>query len=617
MPADPGSDLGSDSEWVPANEAENEDEHAPPPDRAPVAVPIFAPLGTGAAAGTSAASVGGIFRSRQGSAAPPAMPASLSSSALQTRTSEKLSLSTGDDAALSGGGALVRTGTGTATGNNGGGSEGSWSENGGPDSGAGNLSENLLFSMVLDMSVSTTSEEESAIVARTQIADVGNRSILDCVVELFKGAICQKRKAFSRVGERWIWLSHELNALNWKSKRAEMGRLMLGSVKKLKVAGNELAIETMDAKKTFLAFNTPEEANIWLVGLACLVPKKSSVSGSDQLLQMRASYDPLKDSFNGKALQYSRILNEYLLLSTIGICSFGEVRLAVSKKDKQFYAIKFMARPNRGQVGGKGTAPDPLHCAVLLRLKHPNVIRQRDVLFDAETDTQVHVIQYMPRGMVMDSSRLDGAKPLSEEGVRELMRDVVLGLDYLHRNRIVHLDIKPSNFLRGGDGNVRLSDFSEARMYGLDPRTARGARGAVTPGSPAFAAPELCPHDKAPPAPDELYPADIWSLGTSLYYMVFGRAPFSGNSMSDIYKAICTETLSFPNNPKPSKKLKELLTKMLTRDPKARATLDEVKNHGWFAEKIEQKREYELIDYSNLPTEGVVRQAKWTTKSAK
>eukprot|EP00173_Palmaria_palmata_P001637 Plantae.Rhodophyta-Palmaria_palmata.ctg19369.p1 GENE.Plantae.Rhodophyta-Palmaria_palmata.ctg19369~~Plantae.Rhodophyta-Palmaria_palmata.ctg19369.p1 ORF type:complete len:198 (-),score=40.95 Plantae.Rhodophyta-Palmaria_palmata.ctg19369:158-673(-) len=165
----------------------------------------------------------------------------------------------------------------------------------------------------------------------------------------------------------------------------------------------------------------------------------------------------------------------------------------------------------------------------------------------------------------MDSSKLEGVKPLSEDGVREIMRDVVCGLEYMHHQRIVHRDLKPENLLRAGDGTVKISDFGEARMYDVS-STEQNKN--VAPGTPAFLSPELCMSDKSPKAPAESYAADVWSLGATLFYMVYGRAPFLAKSVFEIYDAICTQKLRFPDHPKISRKLKDLMKKMLTKEPK-------------------------------------------------
>lgn len=159
------------------------------------------------------------------------------------------------------------------------------------------------------------------------------------------------------------------------------------------------------------------------------------------------------------------------MLGGIGRGSFGKVKLALSTVDKRFYAVKVIANVKKNGLSiSMGNRNEQ---AVLRKLNHPNIVRHRDILVDAEKDGYIVAVEYMARGVVMDSSKMEGVKPLSEEGVREIMRDVVAGLGYLHFQSIAHRDIKPDHLLRCGDGTVKISDFGEARKYkviGEDPR---------------------------------------------------------------------------------------------------------------------------------------------------
>mmetsp|Transcript_13101 Transcript_13101/g.33229 ORF Transcript_13101/g.33229 Transcript_13101/m.33229 type:complete len:488 (-) Transcript_13101:283-1746(-) len=387
-----------------------------------------------------------------------------------------------------------------------------------------------------------------------EVEGLDGRSVLDCVVEMLKGARVSKKKMFKRYGERWIWLAEDLLSLNWKKKQVngKVRRLNLTKVKKLKSLDNYIYVETTEGKKVQLTLNNPKETLVWITGLSCLVPRDAKVSGPTGRRNME-KFDPLKDAWHGKLVSSRKVVNQYILLGGIGKGAFGKVKLALSKEDKCFYALKIS---NKGRqtlnVNDKGTREE---IAILRRIRHPNVMHTRDVLYDDEV--LIQVVEYTARGVVMDSSKLEGVKPLSEDGVREIMRDVVCGLEYLHVQRIVHRDIKPDNLLRAGDGTVKLGDLGEAKYYAATSVDAKAKSSA--PGTPAFIAPELCMSDKSPKAPVESYAADVWSLGATIYYMVYGRAPFLAKNVFEIYEAICSQKLTFPDSPKISKKLKDLL----------------------------------------------------------
>jgi len=482
------------------------------------------------------------------------------------------------------------------------------------------VGETLLFAQVEEEEKQTPRGALHANNEMLQLSRVEGKSVLDCVVEILRGARVTKKKAFRRSSERWIWLGEDLMSICWKSKKKidEQGRLNLTRVRKLKVIDLEMILTTTDNKTLSLVLNSVNELKLWLSGLACLIPKQAKVSQDSVVLSGRVNYDPMKDAWRGKLVSSRKHVNEYILLGGIGKGAFGKVKLALSVKDKRFYAVK-IATTSRKQVGARTDSIIDTHPlswdqreehATMKKLIHPNICRNRDVLFDDKDDRMILVIEYMARGVVMDSSKLEGVKPLSEDGVREIMRDVVNGLEYLHFQMVVHRDIKPDNLLRAGDGTVKLGDFGEAKLYGL-----KGNSQAVkpaAPGTPAFLAPELCLSEKAPKAPAQSYPADIWALGATIYYMVFGRAPFLATSVFEIHEAICTKKLEFPRVPKVTKSLIDLLKRMMTKEPKKRASLAEVKAHAWFGERVVQKVELRRIVVTEDDIENAVQPAVWT-----
>eukprot|EP00184_Porphyridium_aerugineum_P000193 CAMPEP_0184695654 /NCGR_PEP_ID=MMETSP0313-20130426/3226_1 /TAXON_ID=2792 /ORGANISM="Porphyridium aerugineum, Strain SAG 1380-2" /LENGTH=683 /DNA_ID=CAMNT_0027154159 /DNA_START=396 /DNA_END=2447 /DNA_ORIENTATION=+ len=460
-------------------------------------------------------------------------------------------------------------------------------------------------------------DNRAAMLLKTKIPRLEGRSVLDCVVELLRGTRAQKKKAFMRTAERWIWLSYDLTSLLWKSKKRgeDFGRLELRKVTSVKSIekDKEIAIDTSIGRKLNLVMNTKEELYVWITGLSCLISKKAKVEIPEELLKARLNYTPDKDSFQGVMISDRNVLNQYIILGPPKNEDFDNVDSSFSmcKGDKKFYTLKFAFSASRyGWIRLPVAEITKTYFAMLRVLKHPNVVRHKDIIYDDNEDTLVIVEEHMARGMVLSSSNTDGAKYLSEDGARDVLRDVVLGLDYLHSNRIVHHGIRPDALFRGGDGTVRLGDFSQAKFYALEstPTEVRSP-----PALAPFLAPELTsgyrPSARQPP---ELYCSDIWGLGATLYFLVFGQAPFAGPSLPEIERKICNDKLSFPaSSAKMTKKLKDLITAMLVKEPEKRITLDEVKSHPWFAEKLAQKRDYPAVGSLSLEIETSIEKAEW------
>lgn len=433
-------------------------------------------------------------------------------------------------------------------------------------------------------------------------------SFLECVVEVLKGATVLKRKNFIHAHEATIWLTTDMKAVNYRITKKGSApvdyTLSLSRVRKLKGTERDISLEMMDEKKPFdFVFPSRERAEIWLSGLCCLVPAHASVKSRNRRWQQRSTYDPLLDSWNGKPLASRKQLKDFILLGSIGRGSFGKVKLAFSSVERKFFAVKVLSKAmmrkrsrtapfernasNRIDQSGQFTAADVNEIAVMRRLVHDNVMRMKCVFDNVEEDKLYIVVEYLAKGPIMSSSKLTGARRLTENRARSAIVDVLTGLDYLHQHNIAHRDIKPDNLLESGDGTVKISDFGAAVLYEGENSDGEDMQSYHTVGTPAFTAPELCISESSPPAPRKSFAADIWSLGSTLFYMVYGRAPFYARSVFEMYDAICKQQLEFPDMPAISKSLQSLIRRMLEKDPIRRATIAEISESPWLTESVE------------------------------
>lgn len=102
----------------------------------------------------------------------------------------------------------------------------------------------------------------------------------------------------------------------------------------------------------------------------------------------------------------------------------------------------------------------------------------------------------------------------------------------------------------------------------------------------AFAAPERCRDSERAPKPmSDDYSSDTWSLGALLYFMVYGQAPFLAENGQEMQKMITTSKLTFPEEPKVTKRLRDLMKRIIgEKDPRKRIKLEQVMKHPWLAE---------------------------------
>lgn len=218
---------------------------------------------------------------------------------------------------------------------------------------------------------------------------------------------------------------------------------------------------------------------------------------------------------------------------------------------------------------------------------------------------------------------------------RNAFRDTVLGLEYLHYEGIVHRDIKPANLLWTRDHRVKISDFGVS-YFGRPIREGETEENvseadatdfdddlelAKTVGTPAFFAPELCYTDEDIEPPKVTEQIDVWSLGITLYCLIFARLPFLADDEWQLFRCIAKEEIYIPkrrlkavdpncskpttglsrrpNNDGPYREenelayedigdeLHDLLRRMLIKDPLERMKLREVKRHPWVIRKVD------------------------------
>ena len=194
----------------------------------------------------------------------------------------------------------------------------------------------------------------------------------------------------------------------------------------------------------------------------------------------------------------------------------------------------------------------------MARLCHPNIV----VLYNffSEANLNYIVMEYV-RGKSLSQMIRDGGD-LSWERVLPIFRQILNAIDHAHSQGIIHRDIKPSNFLLQHDGTVKVTDFGVAKVFGGEELTRAGS----TLGTSHYMSPEQILGQPIGTS------SDIYSLGITLFEMMTGRVPFSGNSDFEIQRGHLEVLPPSPRqfNPNVPKEVESAILKSLEKKPEKR-----------------------------------------------
>ncbi|MFS8017196.1 putative protein kinase CAMK-AMPK family [Helianthus anomalus] len=278
-------------------------------------------------------------------------------------------------------------------------------------------------------------------------------------------------------------------------------------------------------------------------------------------------------------------LRNYKLGKTLGIGSFGKVKIAEHALTGHKVAIKIL---NRRKIKNMDMEEKVRREIKILRLfMHPHIIRLYEVI---ETPSDIYVVmEYVKSGELFDYIVEKGR--LQEDEGRNFFQQIISGVEYCHRNMVVHRDLKPENLLLDSKCNVKIADF------GLSNIMRDGHFLKTSCGSPNYAAPEVI-SGKLYAGPE----VDVWSCGVILYALLCGTLPFDDENIPNLFKKIKGGIYTLPSHLSPG--ARDLIPRMLVVDPMKRITIPEIRIHPWF--------QAHLPRYLAVPPPDSMQQAKKT-----
>ena len=324
------------------------------------------------------------------------------------------------------------------------------------------------------------------------------------------------------------------------------------------------------------------------------------------------------ENFTGN--DYFTLGNYYVKKKKIGMGSFATIYHGIEKDNKIEVAIKRIHVKDVKKI----TANIIQEIDIMKELKHPNIIRMYDVIYERDFDNVNIIIEYAPNGNLSDYLKKIGVIP--EIYCKYYMRQIRDGLKYLLSKNIIHRDLKPQNILMFPKNIVKLADFGFARNFQEDQLFN------TLCGSPLYMSPEIVipnspPRDNPrindnPRVNDNnikikknkfggkntyTIKSDLWSVGIILYELITGKYPIKPKTLYHLPQELNDTNIQLPNNIKVSLECRDLVNRLLIKNPEERIDWIDFFNHSWFnineIEELENdklKKENQLLEQADI-----------------
>jgi BR serine/threonine kinase len=275
-----------------------------------------------------------------------------------------------------------------------------------------------------------------------------------------------------------------------------------------------------------------------------------------------AFFSKMKKSMGSKL----KFVGSYIIDKTLGIGATGKVKLARHSKNGEKVGIKII---KKDLFYDKPTLRIKIQreISVMKLMFHPHIIKIFEVLEDSKY--LFLIIEFASKGELFNYL-VEKRRIPNKESLR-FFQQIISGIEYCHKHRICHRDLKLENILLDENHEIKIADFGMASL------SIPNAMLKTFCGSPHYASPEVVSNE-----PYNGMKADIWSCGVILYSLVTGKLPFDeeNDNIRKLFNKIRFEPIKIPKTI--TSTCADLISSLLTIEPSKRISIEKIKVHSWY-----------------------------------